>query len=126
MQVELGMFERYGLLGLIPQKGDINTARLLFSLRKKLGPSDEEIEAHFELDPLRGPDGSKRAMLKRDEDGALIDFKAQKQFTVSELVIIRQGLEELNQKKELQPGHIGLWEIFVEEKTEGVNAEASS
>lgn len=102
----LTVLDRLMVLASLPKEGGILFLRAREELNKKVGFSGEELE-------LWG--------LKQDPEGKVTWDNTKPQTTeielsVAEKAIIRDGLRRLDGEGRLTPGHLGVWELFVEEK----------
>jgi len=103
MKRKLTLAERFGILGVLPDKGNFVTMRTLRDLREVLMPSDAEVSKY-----------------KIKQVGQQIQWNQKfrditKEFDLGKTAtrIIEDRLEELDKNKELTPNLISVFEKFV-------------
>ena len=100
--MKLSVKDRLVLLGVLPEKGDFVTLKVVMELRMELGLSAEEIET-----------------IELKQDGALtrwnIEKDPNKEFKLSKTAvgIIEMTLKQLDAEKKLTSDHLSLYERFV-------------
>jgi len=102
--MKLSIANRLRLLGIIPEKGDLVTVRVLADLRKNLALTEDEIAKNDVR--LTG----KQIVWNENTEPVDIEMGdvARK--------IISSGLKSLDESNELTIADIELWDMFVEEK----------
>ena len=103
MKRKLTLAERFGILGVLPDKGNFVTMKTLRELRENLMPSDEEVTKY----------GIKQVGQQIQWDQKFRDIT--KEFDLGKTAhrIIEDRLEELDKSKELTPNLISVFEKFV-------------
>lgn len=98
--MELGVMDRLMLRGVLPEKGDVLTIRIIHELRQRLSFSENEIEE----------------MGIKQDDGRITwsseDRKRNIEIGPKAKEVIRKALEDLSAKHELTEQHIPLCELF--------------
>lgn len=109
MKRVLNMRDRFVLLSILPQNGELLTARTVLGLQNMLGITDEEGQA---IDKATSEEMRKQGTLN------LASVPA-KEFEFGEFAVetIVNALKKKNEKKELEPNMVILWDMFVEEPT---------
>lgn len=97
--------ERLMLLAMLPSKGNVTTIRLLKELTEDLSFSEKE-HKKYDIKSVNGQIfwDDKKAKPKTIEIGPVMKG------------MIKDTLEELNEKQELQVDHLSLWEKFCKNK----------
>jgi len=113
MRVQLNLFERLGLLGLLPQKADYITLKIITNLQQQLSLSEEEFK-EFGFKEVTQGNGPSR--FEWNEKG-----RKPKEFEIGDKVkeIIVSKLKELSDAGELMMELFSLYTKFIEEKTDG-------
>ena len=108
--MELTVFERANLVGILPREGNFLTLKRLRLLKEKLSLTDEE---HERWQPYVSDEGR---MIWRvsDDDGNLIPQEADIEIGELEAEIISDILKGLNDQNKLKEEHMSLYEKFVE------------
>lgn len=105
MKHKLLLQDRFTLLGVLPEKGNFATLKIVRKLRETLSCSEEEMQA-----------------VELTQKGENVKWNPQKdkkkEVEIGEIAaeLIKKTLKELNDKEELTPNHFTIYEIFVEEK----------
>ena len=109
-KVNLNLFERLVLMGVLPQSGDFATLKIVVELNLMLGATDEEFVAAG-LEPQ--PDGS--TIARKGWDAV-----PEKEFAFKEaaLSIIKGALQKLNDTKRLTMQQFRVYEKFMIVKEE--------
>lgn len=96
--------DRLALLGMLPEKGNFITLKIVRELRESLVPSEEEIK---ELEIVELPETEQIRWSDEKDVG--------KNIKVGEVArnLIKKLLIELDEKEELEQRHEPLYEIFV-------------
>jgi hypothetical protein len=101
--MELNVGHRIRLLNLLPAEGTIVTLKVVNQLRLDLALSEEEVircGLRIENDRVMWDDGTYTKEIKLGEVARNL---------------IKESLEELNQKEKLIIGDVDLWDLFVGE-----------
>ena len=99
--MELSVHERIVLLGILPEKGDITSVKIVRELREALSFTEQEL-VDFEI----VVDDNNIVWKNNDEKDIVIGPKASS--------IILEELEKLNKQKLLTEEHIPVYDKFVE------------
>jgi len=102
--MKLEVSERIRLLGILPEKGNLLTLKIISDLRKDLSFSEKEhkdMELTVTQDRITWADNSKKKEVKFGDQAKEIIVKT---------------LKEMDEKEELTLPDIDLWEKFVGEK----------
>jgi len=101
----LKVLDRLTLLGLLPEKGDFLTLKIVRKLREDLSFSEDEIQ---------------NLGIRQEEERIYWDQFADngKDVQIGEKAtdIIVDSLKKLNEQKQLTPQHMNLYESFVDKK----------
>lgn len=100
--MKLGIAERIRLLGILPEKGNIVTLKIVGDLRSELSFSEEEIRdfgLNVTNDRIIWNDGAEEKEVTFGDQATLL---------------VARALKELNEKEELTLADVGLFEKFVE------------
>ena len=99
--MKLNFEERMIILSILPKEGSIITIRLIRELISKLATSAKEIEEFG---------------IQKKEEGVVFNEKARVpiefEFNEVEIELVRGSLKELDNKKQLVPDMISVWEKF--------------
>jgi len=100
--MELDVLERISVIGLLPEKGSFTNLKLVRVARESLSFTEEESK----LLAFEENDG-----MTRWQDGVV----SEKDIKLGEIVteIVKKKLKELDQKEELTPEHVSLYEKFM-------------
>ena len=100
--MKLDVVERISVIGLLPEKGSFTNLKLVRVARESLSFTEEESK----LLDFQEEDG-----ITRWQDGVV----AEKDIKLGEIVteIIKKSLKELDQKEELLPQQVELYEKFM-------------
>lgn len=105
MKTKLTLAERFGIVGILPEKGDYVTMKTLNELRNSLFPSDAEVEKY----------GIKQEGTQITWDQKFKDEEKEYTLGVTAVRLIQNALEELDRKKEITPNLIDIYEKFMKE-----------
>ena len=103
MEKKLSYTERMEILFLLPSKGNMMTLRAAEDLRKRLALTQKEMTD-----------------AKMQQEGELLRWDDSKEkplkvtFTELEMQVIADALKTLDEKEELRPAHLPLYDIFVD------------
>jgi len=105
MDIELSVAERFAVLGVLPEQGNIITIKLLREFKEEIAFKEEEV---------------KELGLKIDENGqASWSIEAEKKagkkkFAVADALAdtIKKNLQMLDSRSQLKESHIPIWELF--------------
>lgn len=110
--MELGVHDRLLLMGLLPEKEDFTTLKIVMELRAALSFSEEEHKA-FSLKEVPAENG----------EGAMVqwDKEAEKPKDVAigpvAFELIKKALKDMDAKKKLTVAHVAIYERFVVQPT---------
>ena len=105
-KVNLNLFERLVLIGLLPAQGNFATLKIVGELRMELAPTEEEYKA---------------AGLTTLENGGIQakdwNAVAEKELVLGETAegIIVDALKKMDKEKQLKPEHLSVYEKFISE-----------
>lgn len=109
--MELTLPKRIALLGVLPERGNASTLRVLEELKMQLGFTENEIE-HFSIKNITLPDGRTNITwnpeLSNETKDIIIGNAAKG--------IITESLKALDAQNQLHVSMLPLYEMFVEEK----------
>ena len=110
--MELTLLERIATLNLLPQQGNVVTLRILMSLKKELGFTEEEIK-YYGITNKSLPNGNSVIVWDKRFDSETKDIE------IGEVArgVISEQLHKLDQQGLLREQALSLWEKFVEGKT---------
>ena len=119
--MELRIHDRLLLLGLLPEKSDFTTLKIVMELRAALSFSEQE-HKDFKIKEVPGEDGK----------GSFVQWEQEadkpKDISIGTVArdIITKALKDLDTKKQLTVEHMSLYERFVVQPTSpnGIAAEA--
>jgi len=102
--MKLMFTDRMMLMGILPATGSFTTLKIVRKLREDLAPSEKEIK--------------EMSIVEKPEDGQVLwnsDKDLGKDIKIGEIAteMIKKKLKEMNDKEELTPNHMGIYEIFV-------------
>ena len=110
--VKLSLKERFKLIEIIPQEGDITTIKTIRVLREELSPTEEEQEK-FDMKVSQNESGS--IVVTWDEKKELDEFGLGSfDFTNKEISVISTALSKLNESKKLTEDYIDLYDKFID------------
>jgi hypothetical protein len=107
--MELTVFERANLLGILPREGNFLTLKKLRLLKEKLALTDEEQK---KWQPKISEEG-KMFWRISDDKGNPIPQEAEIEIGELETEIIRETLKRLNEHNKLKEDHLSLYEKFM-------------
>jgi len=107
MKVKLSVMNRLSLLGLLPEKGDLTTIKIIREIREEISFTDKE---HSVLQFK--PTGGGKVVWNE------IPEKEFEFIGIREIILegIKTQLRDMEQKKELTLDHLSLYEILIEKK----------
>ena len=111
--MKLNILERIALLNVLPRQGSALTLRIILDLQRELSFTEEEME-EYKMKNTTMPDG--RTAMVWDEDFS--DMKKDIKIGKVASGIIERELTKLNNQERLPMEGLGLYERFVEGKTE--------
>ena len=110
LEMKLNIAERFALLGVLPQQGNVITLRIIRELQSRLSLTEEEIK-HYNVQNHVNPDGSARVTwtpeLSKEEKDISIGNAATD--------VIKGQLIRLNSQNQLHVSMLPLYEKFVED-----------
>ena len=109
--MELNIAERFALLGILPQQGNVITLRIIRELQTRLSLTEEEIK-HYNVQNHVNPDGSARITWNPELSEEETDIPIGEAATD----VIRGELIKLNSQNQLHVSMLPLYEKFVEEQ----------
>lgn len=98
--MKLNVLERAVALGIFPEKEDFSTLRTIQDARSKLALSEDEVK-NFDFKAL--DDGKMQWNTKGNEDKDV-------ELSEAAIEILKKKLREMDEKKELTPNHVSLFE----------------
>ena len=105
MKIKLDISERFALLGILPEKGNYATQKVVGDLIEDIGFSVEELEKiEYKQEGDRGVWDPKKDPNKEFDFGKY------------ESEVIADALKDLDEKDELERRHVSLYDKFVEAK----------
>ena len=107
--MELNIAERFALLGVLPQQGNVITLRIIRELQSRLSLSEEELK-HFNVANHSNPDGSARITWNPELSAEETDIPIGEAATG----VIKEQLTRLNAQNQLHATMLPLYEKFVE------------
>ena len=107
--MKLTIAERFALLGVLPDRGNAATLRILMDLRMQLALTEAEFE-HFEVKNNTLPDGRVNVTWNPKFSSETKDVKIGK---TARGVIVQQ-LKQLNDRNQLHISMLPIYEKFVE------------
>jgi len=108
MKYSLTIGERFNIVNLLPQKGDVLTMQDVQDLQRALLPTPKERETYG----IQVADGK----ISWFEDQAAAE--AEIDFTAPQVTLVVNKLRELDKNKELALGQLSLWDKFIGGKNE--------
>jgi len=108
IRMELTIAERFVLLNMLPQQGDITTVKIVRRLREALSFSEQE---HVDYEIHTEPDGNGRAFFRWNpsKSGAVKDVEI---VGVGRKLVV-EALQRMEQEKSLTESHVTLWDKFM-------------
>lgn len=108
IRMELTIAERFVLLNMLPQQGDITTVKIVRQLREALSFSEQE---HVDYEIHTEPDGNGRAIFRWNpsKSGAVKDVEI---VGVGRKLVV-EALQRMEQEKSLTESHVTLWDKFM-------------
>ena len=109
--MKLNISERFALLGVLPQQGNVITLRIIRELQSRLSLTEEEIK-HYNVQNHANPDGSARITWNPELS------EEEKDIAIGEAATgtIKKQLVRLNAQNQLHFSMLPLYEKFVEDK----------
>lgn len=108
--MELNIAERFALLGVLPQQGNVITLRIIRELQNRLSLTEEEIK-HYNVQNHTNPDGSAMVTWNPELSEETTDIAIGESATG----VIKGQLINLNATNQLHVSMIPLYEKFVED-----------
>jgi len=109
--MKLKIAERFALLGVLPQQGNVITLRIIRELQSRLSLTEEEIK-HYNIQNHANPDGSARVTWTPELSAEVKDVAIGEAATG----VIKEQLTKLNAQNQLHVTMLPLYEKFVEEQ----------
>jgi len=108
--MELNIAERFALLGILPQQGNVITLRIIRELQTRLSLTEEEIK-HYNVQNHVNPDGSARITWNPELS------EEEKDIAIGEAAtgVIKGQLTKLNAQNQLHVSMLPIYEKFVED-----------
>jgi len=108
--MKLNIAERFALLGVLPQQGNVITLRIIRELQNRLSLTEEEIE-HYNVQNHANPDGSANITWNPELS------QEEKDIPIGESAtgVIRGELIRLNAQNQLHVTMLPLYDKFVED-----------
>lgn len=108
--MKLKIAERFALLGVLPQQGNVITLRIIRELQSRLSLTEEEIK-HYDVQNHANPDGSARINWNPELSEEETDI------TIGEAAtgVIKEQLTRLNAQNQLHVTMLPLYEKFIED-----------
>ncbi len=108
--MELNIAERFALLGVLPQQGNVITLRIIRELQSRLSLSEEEVK-HYNVQNHTMPDGSARV----NWDPELSEEETDIPIGEAATGVIKGELTRLNAQNQLHATMLPLYEKFIED-----------
>jgi len=108
--MKLNIAERFALLGVLPQQGNVITLRIIRELQGRLSLTEEEIK-HYNVTNHVNPDGSARI----NWDPELSEEETDIPIGEAATGVIKEQLTRLNAQNQLHVTMLPLYEKFVED-----------
>lgn len=108
MRVKLSIVNRLSLLGLLSNKGNATTLKILRELKEELSFTEEE-HAALKFRPL--PNG--KVAWDEEVPDKVFDFEGIREIILEE---VKTQLRAMEEKKELVLDHLSLYEVLIEKK----------
>jgi len=107
MDIELTVAERFAIMGILPEKGNIVTIKLLREFKEAVAFNEQEVNA-IELN-LSDEGKATWIVAKEKKIG-------KKKIELSDILAesIRSNLKMLDSKKQLTEAHVPIWDMFCE------------
>lgn len=109
--MKLKIAERFALLGVLPQQGNVITLRIIRDLQSRLSLTEEEIK-HFNVQNHVNPDGSARITWNPELSEEETDVPIGEAATG----VIKENLTRLNAQNQLHVTMLPLYEKFIEDE----------
>lgn len=108
--MKLNIAERIALLGVLPQRGNVITLRIIRELQGRLSFTEEELE-HYNIQNHTNPDGGTRITWNPELS------EEEKDIAIGEAAtgVIKEKLTRLNAQNQLHVTMLPLYEKFVED-----------
>ncbi len=108
--MKLKIAERFALLGVLPQQGNVVTLKIIRELQGRLSLTEEEIK-HYNVTNYSNPDGSARINWNPELSEEETDIPIGESATG----VIKENLKRLNAQNQLHVTMLPLYEKFVED-----------
>lgn len=108
--MELDIAERFALLGILPQQGNVITLRIIRELQNQLSFTEEELK-HYNVQSHANPDGGARVTWTPELSTEVKDIAIGEAATG----VIKEQLTKLNAQNQLHVSMLPLYEKFVED-----------
>lgn len=108
--MKLNIAERFALLGVLPQQGNVTTLRIIRELQSRLSFTEEELK-HYNIQNQSNPDGSARVTWNPELSEEETDIAIGEAATG----VIKERLIRLNAQNQLHFSMLPLYEKFVED-----------
>ena len=108
--MKLTMRDRFVLLNILPQEGDITTIKIVHRLRMDLAPTEKEHKDYKIVE--------KQGQVMWDDVVEKKRGPQEKKIGPKAFVLIEEAFEKLNKEKKLTEGHLDTYMKFCDEKEE--------